>query len=331
VCCLAPRACIISRPGWTCDCANASWRWLKTLDTALTKRRTFLSLADGSQSQTLHLLILETLAAMVEVNGKYLCSAFDSFKFGAARPSNFRDSLTEEIVEEIGTSVFITREIENAINDIGEAIECVLSDLRPPSQSETAAHNRGTTSVDAPIRDLQQDCSIYRNRASRFREAQIEAQEIHLKRVNGKQADSVNRLTLLAAIFLPLSLAAGVLSMQTRFADLNILLYDFVGVVILLGSITAFLAALNRWGPWIYAEAIDKVYDGAIDGDDFVIRFTPLMLWWMAVLASFLVGMFDDVMFGLRVLGYEAAGITLLWMMHIIVQRIISYHDQNRW
>ncbi|TXB97282.1 hypothetical protein FocTR4_00011649 [Fusarium oxysporum f. sp. cubense] len=54
---------------------------------------------------------------------------------------------------------------------------------------------------------------------------------------NINQTRGVQQLTLLATIFLPLSLAAGVLSMQTRFKDLGTLLYDFFGVVVLLAAI----------------------------------------------------------------------------------------------
>jgi hypothetical protein len=58
---------------------------------------------------------------------------------------------------------------------------------------------------------------------------------------NITQVNSVQRLTVLATIFLPMSLAAGVLSMQSRFKDLGVLLYDFVGVVVLLGAFAVLL------------------------------------------------------------------------------------------
>ncbi|KAJ4326730.1 hypothetical protein N0V84_002848 [Fusarium piperis] len=58
---------------------------------------------------------------------------------------------------------------------------------------------------------------------------------------DANQTRSVQRLTLLATIFLPLSLAAGVLSMQTRFVDLGFLLYDFFGVAVLLGAIVVII------------------------------------------------------------------------------------------
>ena len=44
-------------------------------------------------------------------------------------------------------------------------------------------------------------------------------------------------LSILASVFLPLSLATSILSMQTRFVDLHFLLYDFCGVIVLLATL----------------------------------------------------------------------------------------------
>ena len=71
----------------------------------------------------------------------------------------------------------------------------------------------------------------------------------HLDRINGqfenfnnelnvRESYSVKRLIIVASIFLPLSLASSVLSMQTRFVDLHLLLYDILGVFCLISSFT---------------------------------------------------------------------------------------------
>lgn len=51
--------------------------------------------------------------------------------------------------------------------------------------------------------------------------------------LDGVQAQSVKRLTLLATIFLPISLAASLLSMSTRAADLGNLWYDYFGISVI--------------------------------------------------------------------------------------------------
>ncbi|KAM0445262.1 hypothetical protein ACHAO4_009860 [Trichoderma viride] len=125
------------------------------------------------------------------------------------------------------------------------------------------------------------------------------------------QSGNVQMLTLLATIFLPLSLSAGVLSMQSRFKDLGDLLYDFFGVVVLLAAGVALLVTAmllfssmkeleSRLFKYHWYKAILRpVILLTISG----ITFTLGAL----VLASFLVGMFKDVVLGAKILGYGIA------------------------
>ncbi|KAK8059195.1 hypothetical protein PG996_009125 [Apiospora saccharicola] len=55
-------------------------------------------------------------------------------------------------------------------------------------------------------------------------------------------------LTILASVFLPLSLASSILSMGTRLVDLGTLLYDFCGVAVILGSLSIAIIKLVRIG-----------------------------------------------------------------------------------
>jgi hypothetical protein len=314
-----------ARVSGTPTCANASWRWLKSLDTAFTERRTFSKFMESSRPQPLQLLILDILDTTLKINGECFHLACENLR-SLTNPHSKRALIDQNVVELLGVSVLVIRDMENAFRYISEAIECVVADLGWSDPRTNASHHREDTTLATLVRDLQQDCTFYRTSAARLREQHIEAQEIHLKWVNAKQADSVNQLTLLAAFFLPLSLAAGVLSMQTRFYDLHLLLYDFVGVVIIVASIAAFLAALNRWGPSIYEIITVSTYGWYglqwAPWTKQVVKVTPPALWWLALLASFLVGMLKDVLFGLRILGYEAAGITVLWLLSVIGVRI---------
>jgi Mg2+ and Co2+ transporter CorA len=58
------------------------------------------------------------------------------------------------------------------------------------------------------------------------------------------QSRAFQELTVLATIFLPLSLAAGVLSMHFRFKDLGARFYDFLGVFVLLVTFAAVLVGI---------------------------------------------------------------------------------------
>ncbi|RSL73058.1 hypothetical protein CEP53_000891 [Fusarium sp. AF-6] len=56
-----------------------------------------------------------------------------------------------------------------------------------------------------------------------------------------RKAQSVNRLTLLAAIFLPVGLASSLLSMNVRAADLGPLWYDYFGLALIIMALVALL------------------------------------------------------------------------------------------
>lgn len=305
--CRAPTAHIIDR------CSNASWRWLKTLDSALTYRRNFWRSLDSTQLKTLQTLVINILETTLTVNSECLDSVREAVLYWM-RPLSKKDAIVYNVVERLGVNVPVLRDMENSFYGINEAIGCVSAQLHGD---------------DSMVRDLQQDCAFYMTSVFRLKEEVIEAQEIHAKRVNAKQADSVNQLTLLAAFFLPLSLASGVLSMQTRFSDLNLLLYDFVGVVIILAAIAMSLAALSRWGPSMYSYIL--TWKGGLwvwhrfPHVQKVVKVCPLVLWALALLASFLIGMLQDVVFGLRILGYEAAGITGLLFLSLVGLRLAAF------
>lgn len=55
--------------------------------------------------------------------------------------------------------------------------------------------------------------------------------------LNVRESPGVIRLTVLATIFLLLSLSASILAMNIRFRDLYLLLFDIVGVFLILGSL----------------------------------------------------------------------------------------------
>lgn len=141
---------------------------------------------------------------------------------------------------------------------------------------------------------------------------------------NVNQARGVQQLTLLATIFLPLSLAAGVLSMQTRFKDLGSLLYDFFGVAMLLGATVVIIFIIMT------IIAIIKEADGKLTRyfayrerlRHIVINLLILSLfsYGSLVLSSFLVGMFKDVPLGAKVLGYgTAAAVGLVIILPVLV------------
>ena len=139
------------------------------------------------------------------------------------------------------------------------------------------------------------------------------------QRISIEQANSVNRLTLLAAIFLPLSLAAAMLSMQTRFTDLGLLLYDFLGVIVILVALASLIALFTTHGRVCHDWILHRVYFALRAFPTYPRRITKfwMFFWISALLVSFLLGMLKNVTLGLKVLGYETAAIVGVWLLSL--------------
>lgn len=150
------------------------------------------------------------------------------------------------------------------------------------------------------------------------------------------EAQNVRLLSILASIFLPLSLASGLLSMQTRFSDLHYLLYDFFGVLVLLGTIVAvilFALKFYLWWKrlstqldrnWMFRKSVRPIAN--------FFFFCFLVFGWGLLISSFLVGMIKDVGLGLTILGYgttAAVGIGVLVLIIPTGIAVVFFLFQN--
>ena len=131
-----------------------------------------------------------------------------------------------------------------------------------------------------------------------------------------RDSESVWLLTLLASIFLPMSLASGILSMSTRLKELHFLLYNFVSLVVLLGSfgVTLFIALkslvllLDLWTKSIARPGrLARTLDGPEISVAAVCAFALVLGAWAIIFTSFMVGMIKDVGLGLKILGFGFA------------------------
>ena len=133
-----------------------------------------------------------------------------------------------------------------------------------------------------------------------------------------QEAESVRLLSILASIFLPLSLACGLLSMQTRFAHLHYLLYDFFGVIVLLGTTVALIFIVLRfymlWKVLLTKLDRNRIFKTYIRSKLQTILSCYLVLGWGLLLSSFLVGMIKDIRLGLKIFS-AAAAIGLLTLL----------------
>lgn len=149
--------------------------------------------------------------------------------------------------------------------------------------------------------------------------------------LNVHESQGVKRLTMLATIFLPLSLSSSILAMSTRLAHLHILLYDFVGVFLILGSLALVFYIIitfgNKVSDWLGKQKVLALIMtekksrsrwafwllvlGRLRNSGIIV----IALFWIGLTVSFVIGMVDDVIYGLKFLGYYLAGMAAFVLM----------------
>jgi hypothetical protein len=140
---------------------------------------------------------------------------------------------------------------------------------------------------------------------------------------------SVKRLTIMASLFLPMTLSTSLLSMQTRVIDLRLLIWDFLGVFFLIGTLMMVSYALVR----TLLDLKSWVNRDARSWKESASSLTPVELWkrkaksavsylvwthraiypvWLLCTVAFIVGMIYDVALGSRILVVAGTGVATL-------------------
>lgn len=222
----------------------------------------------------------------------------------------------------------------DAAQDLVDAIEFVISstvNIRTNNIGDATGNSKGAIPITLQdlFEDIRGSCTQLQKLVARFQAFNQRRYELYLSTLNIHESQSVKRLTALATGFLPLSLGASLLSMQTRFADLSYLIYDFLGVGLLLFCSMGVVLVLLKlflttkdWRPFgaksLNIESLEVTPEQARKLKAKIFLQDKLVPWIgrailigssVFVLATFLVGMFRKVSLGLIILGYGAAAI----------------------
>ncbi|PGH15006.1 hypothetical protein AJ79_02686 [Helicocarpus griseus UAMH5409] len=262
-----------------------------------------LRLSDGSKSSFITLFLLndlrlrlQALSLSLEAQHSTIIRRADYYTL------NFKDLL--RCIQEAGRVQTQVREATETMEYLARGMEIGLCNMKDGSDMTGCFHtlrfkaakaNRLAATV---LEEYQRICNY------------------HKDILTARNTESMKYLTTLATIFLPLSLASSMLSMQTRFRDLGVLLYDFIGVFVLLGTLSVViyfvvrllmifsrylrpLTLLKPLDDWAKFTISTIVYYQSIGG-------TLLVL---ILFASFLVGMLKDAVLGAKILGFGFAGL----------------------
>jgi hypothetical protein len=226
------------------------------------------------------------------------------------------------------------------LRDIVEAINIVLQALSGDSNSPywNKAHLSQKDINEVDMDDLYHEKQFILRTVCSQRQTNLQEHYDRVSRrleetnkiLNIRESISVRRLTLLAAFFLLLSLSASIIGMQTRFAELNLLLYDFIGVFVVICALTILMyciglvvsrSTIRQPIPWHQPWVIwDKVKDNVsnfmnLKGYFYFNSISVYIVYTTAVVlvtASFTIGMVLNAILGLKVLGYGLSGLVLL-------------------
>ncbi|KAH6665585.1 hypothetical protein B0J14DRAFT_569184 [Halenospora varia] len=134
-----------------------------------------------------------------------------------------------------------------------------------------------------------------------------------------KQATEKNlgRLTMITAIFLPLSYRANILGMQFRIRELHFIFYDYLGLVVASGLFCFLVYTViprsrliakfffgGSSGPQRRVSRTKMTFSLVTKGYFRTYRFYMLLLSWIVIAVSFLIGMIGDMPMTIKALKY---------------------------
>jgi hypothetical protein len=168
------------------------------------------------------------------------------------------------------------KEIEHAegilrsVNNLVDSINFVLAALKQKNTTNT--QQRPHKDFERRLEELEGLCKERGSNAKMALEALNRQLDYLTKRHSIREAKAIKILTILASLYLPLSLAASVLGMQTPFKGVahtrltsddhgqdltgTNLLFDFFGVFTGLATVTIFILYAIRAGLWIKSEGL---------------------------------------------------------------------------
>ena len=284
----------------------------------------FVAMGNGTREQFTKLLLLDFFASSI-----YLYSAIKLSRFYNYWPETgvileiLRVTNESTIEDGLGRYIERLNRCETVLEDmhrLSEAIDFVVGVLLKDCERTV---NAAAKNIDwERVSTLQKLCHQRLNSTRRSIDRLNRSFDAQDKVHNIQESTSVKRLTILATIFLPLSLSTSILSMQSRFVDLKLKLYDFIGVFVIVGTVAVLILLIVSAVPRIRSSM--RHFRVSLRTR----KLQAMLYWWLCgiiwaiVLVSFIVGMFRDVILGQKILCYGFAGISvhmtiIVWVVQL--------------
>ena len=293
-----------------------------------------MSIKQKSSSFACQMIVLDLLAATIECWILFLAQILPKIRRyvpGFDERSRLRNASALE------NFVVVIRDLELAFQ---YTLRAALGSIDPKDESTRPALAAMEVELTTKIQSL-------RNKVQDMIDSIESNSAVRRSIIQENQTLAVNRLTVLAAIFLPISLASSLLSMSTRVVDLGTLWYDYFGLssTLILGVYLAYCIMRGR-DDLEYATAtklaafLDRLKRKNVLGRNIAKGVRMLIslranagfqkrgvfwsyvpeLWSLCavVTASFWVGMVTSYQFGLRVLWIGVIAWFAFWSLVIL-------------
>lgn len=267
-----------------------------------------------------HAHLLELSSLIEEMRNKYIKDRQGLFN---SRTSSLEMSLMEEMTYDMG----IYQDLESSVKNLKILIESLSASIEATfhRQEKNDGRDYSMDEFQELIADISGTCMDALSKTTDVSSSMEHQLKFLDLRRELKQSNSLWILSVLASIFLPLSLASAILSMSTRFNDLGPLLYDFCGVTILLMTLVLLILLAIRQ-LMKFTEAISRFRrpsHGIVQHIWKVFLIFMAIPGWGILLSSFLVGMLKDIPLGGRILGFGASCLLGMAIVGGIGMRII--------
>lgn len=311
----------------------------------LTSHASFMELFSGNVHIGGRLLFLDLCAAEVTYWLEFL-TAIRDVDIGRRPTWGYTSGLQKILPEDFKRLVVFARFVRDLLICQRAAIESLDADWAPPPdkagklKSLLFIEHHRQNALDTLVRDLNND-------------AKRQLEEIECE-TNATSERSLKRLTIMAGLFLPLSLASAILSMTTRVRALGAILWDWFGLAIVIVTLVLFGYSFTAfWNPYKFkqgdkymARKFDRYIRGVVrkaakivgeDGNQFlsfvprtIYKTAPILLLLVACACS-LVGMFTSVATGAEALGYGTAGIVGYILLALSIWHLFRHTLPAQW
>ncbi|KAF2726854.1 hypothetical protein EJ04DRAFT_597080 [Polyplosphaeria fusca] len=208
--------------------------------------------------------------------------------------SNTRDAVPPDYFQALESRIYSFNRMKCMVEkaeDVQSAWLYLTGALRLEANSELATIELGQ---DVRSRTLRTSAMV--KQTKRLDERCQDLFALNTTVSQSRQSFYVSILTVLAAVFLPLSLASAILSMSTRFQELGPLLYDFFGVSWIFCTFALLCSVMVRYGNAIFDRFWSLKHLGKKDykmwRHSIQAMVYSYVAGWTFVLVGFLLGMF---------------------------------------